>query len=77
MQYNTPEFKNSSLATDEFAEHVGQTITVIPINGRPITGRFVSMSDRYITLEHRDGRHTKIRRQDVSILSQVRAPEAV
>jgi len=71
MEIASNEFKNSSYTTDEFVEQLGHKVTVIIPDARPITGRMISISKRYLTLEHRDGRITKIRRDDVSIISQV------
>ena len=72
MEIASKEFKNSSYTTDEFVEHLGLKVTVIIPSARPITGKMISLSKKYLTLEHRDGSISKIRRDDVSIISQVR-----
>ena len=77
MEYNSPEFKNSSFAEDEIADFVGSQVVIVVTGGKPIAGRFVSLSEKFVTLEHRDGRHTRIRRRDISIVSQIAVREAV
>jgi hypothetical protein len=72
MHYPTSEYKTISSKQDEFAEHLGTIVSiVIEGYGRSIAGKLVELSDSYITLEHRDGRRSKVRRRDVSLISPV------
>jgi hypothetical protein len=77
MHYTTPEYK-SPPEMDEFEEHFG-TIVSILVKGhnRTVAGRLVELSDSFLTLEHRDGRRSKIRRRDISLISPVPMREAV
>jgi len=72
MDYPTLEHRNPSHKEDEFAEHLGTIITVVVVGyGRTLAGKLVELSDAFITLEHRDGRRSKIRRRDISLISPV------
>jgi hypothetical protein len=78
MNYITSEFKSLSFKEDEFAEHLGTIVTIVVVGyGRTVAGKLVELSDSYITLEHRDGRRSKVRRRDISLISPVPAHEAV
>lgn len=72
MQYPTSEYKSISSKPDKFAEHLGTIVSiVIEGYGRSIAGELVELSDSFITLEHRDGRRSKVRRRDISLISPV------
>jgi len=78
MHYPTVEYKTLSSKQDEFEEHFGTIVSiVIEGYGRSIAGKLVELSDSFITLEHRDGRRSKVRRRDISLISPVPAREAV
>ncbi len=77
MHYLTSEYKTLS-SKDEFAEHLGTIVSiVIEGYGRTIAGKLVELSDAFITLEHRDGRRSKVRRRDISLISPIPVREAV
>lgn len=76
MNYPTSEFKSVSSKKDEFEEHLGAIVSiVIEGYGRTVAGKLVELSDSFITLEHRDGRRSKVRRRDISLISPVPARE--
>jgi hypothetical protein len=78
MKYTTVEYKSISSKEDEFAEHLETIVTVVVVGyGRTVAGKLVELSDAFITLEHRDGRRSKIRRRDISLLSPVPMHEVV
>jgi len=78
MNYSTIEYKNISSKEDEFAELLETIVSVVVVGyGRTVAGKLVELSDAFITLEHRDGRRTKIRRRDISLISPIPAREAV
>jgi hypothetical protein len=72
MQYPTTEYKPVSSKKDEFEEHLGAIVSIVVKGyGRSIAGELVELSDSFITLEHRDGRRSKIRRRDISLISPI------
>jgi hypothetical protein len=78
MNYPTLEHKNLSHREDEFAEHLGAIVSVVVVGyGRTLAGKLVELSDAFVTLEHRDGRRSKIRRRDISLISPIPQGEAV
>ena len=78
MNYSTIEYKNISSKEDEFAELLETIVSVVVVGyGRTVAGKLVELSDAFITLEHSDGRRTKIRRRDISLISPIPAREAV
>jgi hypothetical protein len=78
MNYPTIEYKNISSKEDEFAELLETIVSVVVVGyGRTVAGKLVELSDAFITLEHRDGRRSKIRRRDISLISPIPAREAV
>lgn len=68
MNYPTSEYKSSS-KKDEFEEHFGTVVSIL-VKGysRTVAGKLVELSDSFLTLEHRDGRRSKIRRRDISLV---------
>ena len=76
MNYPTLlEHQKPSHKEDEFAEHLGTIITVVVVGyGRTLAGKLVELSDAFITLEHLDGRRSKVRRRDISLISPVPEP---
>lgn len=75
MNYPTAEFKTLT-TKDEFAEYKGLIVSIVVTGyGRTIAGEVIELSEKFITLEHRDGRRTRIRRRDISLISPI--PEAV
>jgi len=78
MNYPTIEYKNISSKEDEFAELLETIVSVVVVGyGRTVAGKLVELSDTFITLEHRDGRRSKVRRRDISLISPIPAREAV
>jgi hypothetical protein len=78
MNYPTIEYKNISSKEDEFAELLETIVSVVVVGyGRTVAGKLVELSDAFVTLEHRDGRRSKIRRRDISLISPIPAREAV
>jgi hypothetical protein len=78
MNYPTIEYKNISSREDEFAELLETIVSVVVVGyGRTVAGKLVELSDAFITLEHRDGRRSKVRRRDISLISPIPAREAV
>ena len=78
MNYPTIEYKNISSKEDEFAELLETIVSVVVVGyGRTVAGKLVELSDAFITLEHRDGRRSKVRRRDISLISPIPAREAV
>ena len=78
MNYPTIEYKNISSKEDEFAERLETIVSVVVVGyGRTVAGKLVELSDAFITLEHRDGRRSKIMRRDISLISPIPAREAV
>ena len=78
MNYLTIEYKSISSKEDEFAELLETIVSVVVVGyGRTVAGKLVELSDAFITLEHRDGRRSKVRRRDISLISPIPAREAV
>lgn len=78
MNYSTIEYKNISSKEDEFAELLETIVSVVVVGyGRTVAGKLVELSDAFITLEHRDGRRSKVRRRDISLISPIPAHEAI
>ena len=78
MNYLTIEYKSISSKEDEFAELLETIVSVVVVGyGRTVAGKLVELSDTFITLEHRDGRRSKVRRRDISLISPIPAREAV
>ena len=78
MNYPTIEYKNISSTEDEFDELLETIVSIVVVGyGRSIAGKLVELSDAFITLEHRDGRRSKVRRRDISLISPIPAHEAV
>jgi len=78
MNYLTIEYKSISSKEDEFAELLETIVSVVVVGyGRTVAGKLVELSDAFVTLEHRDGRRSKIRRRDISLISPIPAREAV
>jgi hypothetical protein len=72
MNYMSNQFKHSSLCEDELVSYFGKIVT-IQVSGysRTIAGEVVGLSEKYLTLRHRDGRETRIKRRDVSFISEI------
>jgi hypothetical protein len=78
MNYITTEHKYLSLKEDEFAEILGAIVSIVIAGyGRTIAGKLIELSDQFVTLEHRDGRRTKIRRRDISLISPIPTKETI
>lgn len=67
----TSEFKTPSAEADDIFRSYMDTIVTIFVRGydRTIAGKVVEISSAFITLEHRDGRRTVVRKRAVSIIS--------
>ncbi len=78
MIYVTTDYKTASYKKDEFEEHLGIIVSVV-IEGysRTVAGKLVELSESFVTLEHRDGRRSKIRRRDIALISPVPIREAL
>ncbi len=78
MNYSVSEYKNIS-KEEEFSDLLGLIVSIVVAGyGKTITGRLVSLSDSFLTLEHRDGRQSKVRRRDISYIAPIpKVEEAV
>lgn len=75
MQYNDVNtFK--SIGDDPWEPYFGKLARAqVRDDKKSIAGRVVAVSDRFITLQHLDGRRTLIRTDDIMTLAML--PEAV
>lgn len=63
------------IARTDYDQYFNKIVKVV-VNGepRPIAGRLIKISDRFLTLEHRSGRATSIREADIITVAEL--PEA-
>jgi len=71
MEYNSvPEFK--SLEYNPYERYYRKIVRIQPIGcSKSINGEVVSVADRYLTLEHLDGRRTLVRISEIAVISEV------
>jgi hypothetical protein len=75
MNYDVPIFNVTGNSTnyDRYFKKIVRVI--VPGEERPITGRLIEISDRFLTLEHLNGRCTLVKAADVSTMAEL--PERV
>lgn len=76
MDYVVSTFKSMG---ENPCEPYYEKIARVQVRGdvKSITGKVISISDRYITLEHLDKRTTLIRIEDISVISAVSPKAAI
>jgi hypothetical protein len=70
MNYATVEYKPVS-ERDCSEPHLGSIVSIGLECGKSIACKLVELSGPYFTIEHRDGRKSKVRRRDISLLSPI------
>ncbi len=77
MNYSVSEYKNIS-KEEEFSDLLGTIVSIVIAGyGKTVVGRLVSLSDSFLTLEHKDGRQSKVRRRDISYIAPIPRVEEV
>lgn len=72
MEYKVPIYKPIYSEDGQYGRYFKKiVIVIVPGEERPITGRLIEISDRFLTLEHLNGRCTFVKAADVSTMAEL------
>jgi ribosome maturation factor RimP len=57
-----------------FVEYRNKIADVTTKSGKKLSGRVIEISDPFLVIEHRDGRHSRIRFSEIGVIFEVGQP---